>query len=101
MLSKNKEEITDYTLELAQLILRYRANSKGTAGKNLIEKELLAANSKKQFLEALTTMIPAVEETDLEALKKLRDEVHLMTNEEFTYFNTLLKFDYKYAEQQS
>lgn len=101
MMTKNKEEVTDYTMEIAALILRYRGVAKGTTGKNLIEKELLAAGSKRYFLEALSAMVEALKDDDLEALKKLRNEVHLMTNEEFVYFNTLLKFDYKYLEKQS
>lgn len=101
MLSKNKEQITDYTLELAALILRYRKNAKGTTGTNLINKELFASTSKKQFIEALTKMIPDVDDEDLETLKKLKDEVHLMTNEEFGYISTLLKFDYAFKEKQS
>lgn len=101
MMTKNKEEITDYTMDIAALILRYRSIAKGTIGKNLIEKELFTASTKRHFLEVLSTMIKDLEDNDLEALKKLRDEVHLMTNEEFVYFNTLLKFDYKYLEKQS
>lgn len=101
MMSKNKEQITDYTLELAKLILRYRKNAKGTTGKNLIEKDLFGAKSKRAFIEALTEMISVLEGADLDALKKLKDEVHLMTNEEFSYFSTLLKFDYAFEEKQS
>lgn len=101
MISKNKEQITDYTLELAKLILRYRKNAKGTTGKNLIEKDLFGAKSKRGFIEALTEMISVLEGADLDALKKLKDEVHLMTNEEFSYFSTLLKFDYAFEEKQS
>lgn len=101
MISKNKEQITDYTLELAKLILKYRGSAKGTTGKNLIEKELFAAKSKRGFIEALTEMISVLEGSDLNSLKKLKDEVHLMTNEEFGYFNTLLKFDYAFIEKQS
>lgn len=101
MISKNKEQITDYTLELAKLILRYRKNAKGTTGKNLIEKDLFGAKSKRGFIEALTEMISILEGSDLDALKKLKDEVHLMTNEEFSYFSTLLKFDYAFEEKQS
>lgn len=101
MVSKNKEQITDYTLELAHLILRYRGNAKGTTGKNLIEKELFGAKSKRNFINALAEMIPVTAGEDLEALKKLKDEVHLMTNEEFGYFSTLLKFDYAFVEKQS
>lgn len=101
MISKNKEQITDYTLELAKLILRYRKNAKGTTGKNLIEKDLFGAKSKRGFIEALTVMISDLKDADLEALKNLKDEVHLMTNEEFSYFSTLLKFDYAFEEKQS
>lgn len=101
MISKNKEQITDYTLELAKLILRYRKNAKGTTGKNLIEKDLFGAKSKRGFIEALTVMISDLKDADLEALKNLKDEVHLMTNEEFSYFGTLLKFDYAFEEKQS
>jgi len=101
MLSKNKEQITDYTSELAKLIQRYRAAAKGTGRKNLIEKDLLGSKTKKNFLDALIVMVGDIESSDLETLKKLRDEVHLMTNEEFGYFNTLLKFDYAFVEKQS
>jgi hypothetical protein len=101
MLSKNKEEITDYTSEIAKLIQRYRANAKGTDRKNLIEKDLLGSKTKKGFLDALIVMLEGLEKSDFEPLKKLRDEVHLMTNEEFGYFNTLLKFDYAFVEKQS
>lgn len=100
MLSRNKQEITDYTSELANLILRYRKGASGTERKNLIEKGLLAARSKKPFIEALTEMIAGVEQEDLAQLKALKNEVHLMTNEEFVYFNTLLKFDYTFVEKK-
>ncbi|NLN96103.1 MAG: hypothetical protein GX128_08045 [Bacteroidales bacterium] len=99
MLSKNKEEITDYTLEIANLLLRYRAGDSKTTRKNLIDKDLLAASSKKAFLDALAVIVKDINDSDIEAIKTLRNEVHLMTNEEFTYFNTLLKFDYNYTER--
>lgn len=101
MISKNKEQITDYTGELAQLILRYRAGSTKTDRKNLINTVLLEAKSKKGFIDALTEMVSGIDKSDLEALKNLKNEVHLMTNEEFGYFSTLLKFDYAFAEKQS
>lgn len=100
MLSKNKEEITDYTQEVAKIILTYRNSGKGTSRKNLVEKELFASQSKRKFIEALTEMIPDLEDEALTAIKQLKDEVHLMTNEEFGYFSTLLKFDYTFFEKQ-
>lgn len=101
MLSKNKQEITDYTSEIATMLQRYRAAGTKTDRKNLIEKSLLASNSKRLFLDALTEVLNEIGKDDLPKIKELRDEVHLMTNEEFVYFNTLLKFDYKYAEKDS
>jgi len=101
MLSKNKEEVTEYTLELAKTILRYRNSGTKNDRKNLVEKELFEAKSKRGFIEHLTTMIKDLENEDLISIKKLKDEVHLMTNEEFGYFSTLLKFDYAFLEKQS
>lgn len=100
MLTRNKEEITDYTLELAKTIQKYRAGGTKLDRKTLIEKELFASPSKKGFIEALTKMIKNLEGEELIAIKKLKDEVHLMTNEEYGYFSTLLKFDYAFVEKQ-
>ncbi|MFA5668844.1 MAG: hypothetical protein WC967_06350 [Balneolaceae bacterium] len=100
MLSKNKEEIIDYTQEVAKVILDYRRSGSGTGRKNHVEKELFGAFTKKKFIEALIVMIPDLEDKALATIKNLRDEVHLMTNEEFGYFATLLKFDYTFFEKQ-
>ncbi|MEX2336295.1 MAG: hypothetical protein WD555_03390 [Fulvivirga sp.] len=101
MLTRNKEEITDYTIELAKTIQKYRAEGTKLDRKTLIEKELFASPTKKGFIEALTKMVKDLEGTDLLTIKKLKDEVHLMTNEEYSYFCTLLKFDYAFVEKQS
>ncbi len=100
MLSKNKEEVTDYTLELARSILRYRNSGTKNDRKTLVEG-LFESKSKKGFIEHLTTMIKDLEPDDLVIIKNLKDEIHLMTNEEFGYFSTLLKFDYAFLEKQS
>lgn len=101
MLSRNKEEITDYTMELAETIHKYRIGGTKLDRKTLIEKELFVAPNKKGFIEALIKMLKNLETKDLETIKKLKDEIHLMTNEEYGYFCTLLKFDYAYIENQS
>jgi len=101
MLSKNKEEITDYTLELAKSILKYRNSGKGNSRITLVENELFSSKSKKSFIESLTMMVTEVDDDDLLRFKKLKDEIHLMTNEEFGYFSTLLKFDYAFVKKQS
>ncbi|MCU0430983.1 MAG: hypothetical protein MUF42_13545 [Cytophagaceae bacterium] len=103
MLSKNKEEISEYTLKLAETILKYRngdSNNK-TVRKNLVEKELWEAKSKRAFIEILTTMIKDLDTNDLDIIKAFKDDIHLMTNEEFGYLSTLLKFDYAFLEKQS
>lgn len=101
MLSQNKEEITDYTLELAKAILKYRNSGKGNSRITLVENELFGSKSKRGFIESLTLMVSEVDGDDLLQFKKLKDEIHLMTNEEFGYFCTLLKFDYAFIKKQS
>jgi len=100
MITKNKEESLKYTAEVAEALHEYREGSTKTDRKNLIQSELLAAKSKKPFLDALTTLIKDVDESKLEMFKSLRDKVHLMTAEDFGYFAVLLKFDYAYAERE-
>jgi len=101
MLTRNKEEITDYTSQIAAILLKYRNTGKGMARVTLVEKELFQAKSKKPFLESLTSIIQDMDLEDIEEVKHLRDEVHLMTNEEFGYFVTLLKFDYAFIQKKS
>jgi hypothetical protein len=101
MLSKNKEEIKDYTMELARTIQKYRATGTNLDRKTLVEKELFASPSKKGFIEALTKMVKDIEGDDLLIIKNLKDDIHLMTNEEYTYFCTLLKFDYAFVDKKS
>jgi hypothetical protein len=101
MLSKNKEEVTEYTLELARTILKYRNSGKGNSHITLVEKELFESKSKRVFIENLTIMIKDLDPNDILIIKKLKDDIHLMTNEEFGYFSTLLKFDYAFLEKKS
>ena len=101
MLSKNKEEITDYTLDLAKVIFAYRKAGTKMDRANLIKNDLFGAKNKRAFIDALTTIIKDIDLSELDKVKKLKDEIHLMTNEEFGYFNTLLKFDYAFVEKQS
>lgn len=100
MLSKNKEEITEYTLELAKTILKYRTSGVKNDRKTLVDG-LFESKGKRGFIESLTVMLKDLEPSDLIIIKSLKDEIHLMTNEEFGYFSTLLKFDYAFLEKQS
>ena len=101
MLSKNKEEITDYTMKMAKVILAYRNGGKGNTRMTLVDKNLFETKSKKEFLEHLTSLAADADEEHLDEIKKFKDELHLMTNEEFVYFTTLLKFDYTYLQRKN
>jgi hypothetical protein len=100
MITKNKEESLEYTADVAKALHVYRSGASKNDRKNLIDKELLSAKSKKQFLDALVTVIKEAEADSLQVYKTLRDKVHLMSAEDFGYFVVLLKFDYAYAERE-
>lgn len=100
MITKNKEESLEYTLEVAKALHEYREGSKKADRLNLIKSELLVSKSKKGFLDALTTIIRDVDIETLTLFKTLRDKVHMMTSEDFGYFVVLLKFDYAYQERE-
>jgi hypothetical protein len=99
MITKNKEEMIDYTKDIAIALHSYRANTTKTVAKNLIEKELLVAKSKKKFIDALVEIVKDTQKEYLEAFKELKNRVHLMTSEDFGYFVVLLRFDYAYEER--
>lgn len=99
MITKNKEEMIDYTKDIANALHSYRANDTKNVAKNLIEKELLVAKSRKKFIDALVEIVKDTEEQHLKAFKELKNRVHLMTSEDFGYFVVLLRFDYAYEER--
>lgn len=101
MLSKNKEELLDHTSNIAKKLIRYRKASNKTDRKNLVENELFEAKQQRGFLDGLTEMIKTVHEEDRSFFKTLRDDVYLMTPEEYGYFVALLKFDYYYEDRNA
>lgn len=103
MLSKNKQEISDYTTDIAKALVQYREGARKNDRKNLLEKKMFASKRKEDFLEALIEMItdPEVEKPIIDKIKDLRDSVHFMNREDFIYFILLLKFDYNYQERIS
>lgn len=101
MLTKNKEEMLDYTIDVAKALHAYRSQAKTNEHKNLIEKELLVANSKKQFINALAVVIKDILLAHLDIIRDLKERVHLMSSEDFGYFVVLLRFDYAYEERNS
>ncbi len=103
MISKNKTEISDYTRDIAASLVKYRESARKTDRKNLIEKKLFATKRKNDFLEALIEIVDdsSVEMDVVEKIKTLRDRIHFMSKEDFSYFVLLLKFDYAYQERIS
>ncbi|QZT37675.1 hypothetical protein K5X82_01985 [Halosquirtibacter xylanolyticus] len=103
MITKNKEEMLDYTSSIAKCLMAYRdGGAKGSKKRpNQIELDLLGTKSKKGFIMALTDILKEINEEDQTLIKGLRDRVHLMGSEDFGYFQVLLKFDYAYAEREN
>jgi len=99
MITKNKEEMIDYTRDIAIALHSYRAKDTKTVAKNLIENELLISKSRKKFIDALVEIVKNTQKEHLEAFKELKNRVHLMTSEDFGYFVVLLRFDYAYEER--
>ena len=100
MLSKNKEELLDHTSKIAKKLILYRKASNKTDRKNLIEETLFSAKQQKAFLDGMIEIIKTVNE-DQSFFKTLRDDIYLMTPEEYGYFVTLLKFDYYFQDRNA
>ncbi|MDR3665909.1 MAG: hypothetical protein P4L35_03590 [Ignavibacteriaceae bacterium] len=103
MLTKNKEEIADYTKEIAAALVQYRAGARKLDRKTLLEKKLFASSKKNNFIEGLIEII-SDSDVDLSIIEKVNDlksYVHYLNNDDFVYFWLLLKFDYAYQERIS
>ena len=102
MLSKNKTEVSEYSREIAQALVRYRAEGRRNDRKNLLENDFFKTN-KNEMLKALNIIVSdeTVNKDIVEKMNGLRDQVHFLSKEDFSYFVLLLKFDYSYAEHNS
>lgn len=103
MITKNKEEMLDYTSNIAKSLMAYRnEGAKGSTKRpNKISIDLLGAKNKRGFITALMEILKEVNSESVDLLKELRDRVHLMSSEDFSYFLVLLKFDYAYVEREN
>ena len=102
MITKNKEEDLNYSSEVAKKLSEFRTSDKKGSTKygNLIN-ELFSSSNKKMFLNNLTEVLKLEKDDNKEYLKELRNRIHLMNNEDFGYFSTLLKFDYAYEQKEN
>jgi hypothetical protein len=89
----NNEKLWDISRETAELLLKYEAGA-GKARKDRTNNvnKLLDSASDKQFL---LNLIPIVEEEEnKEPYEHLGKMVHIMPKDNFSYFNTLIRFQY-------
>lgn len=98
MLSKNKQEITDYTDEVSLKLLDFVGETLNTDRGHLVD-QMLETIHKDVLLNYLNKIIKSIRKEDLVFMKQLRNEIHLMTNEEAKYFNTLLRFDFTFNKR--
>jgi len=102
MITKNKEEVLDYTSEIAKKLSAFRAaDKKGSTKYGNIVTELFKSTNKKMFLSNITEILNLEKDDRKKYLKDLRDRIHLMNSEDFGYFVTLLKFDYVYQQKEN
>lgn len=108
MISKNKEEMVDYTTIIAKTLIQcaeaYRKEKKGSPRFSNQIKELLASGSKRAFIDQLSELIREkdfVNNEQLEVFNELKNRVHLSNSEEFKYLITLIKFDYAFQSRKS
>lgn len=103
MITKNKEEMVDYTVAIAEALHDCRAYSKKTGSTKISNqiKEILTTSSKMKFISSLTELIQNenIPKDRLEIFYELKNRVHLMTAEDFKYLITLIKFDYTYLNR--
>jgi len=97
MVTKNKEEVLDYTSNIAKQMSAFCLSDKQGSRKRVnLLNELFKSSNKKIFLSNLIEILKLEKDENVEYLKELRDRVHLMNSDDFGYFATLLKFDYAY-----
>lgn len=102
MITKNKEEDLNYSSGIAKKLTEFRmSDKKGSTKYGNLVNELFKSGNKKIFLSNLTEILKLEKDDKKEYLKELRDRVHLMNNEDFGYFATLLKFDYAYQQKNN
>jgi hypothetical protein len=97
MITKNKEENLKYSEEVAKVLLAHKQEAR--VEKKFIEEKLFKAKGRKQFLNELGELIKVVSNDGVSALKDLRDRVYTLSDEDYQYLFTLIKFDYAYQER--
>ncbi len=89
----NNEKLWDISREFAQQLINYKAGAeKSRMNRKTNVENLLSSTTSKQFL---LNLIPLIEdEKEVVNYEEMGKLVHLMPNDNFPYFNTLVRFQY-------
>lgn len=90
----NNEELWEESQKLAQLLMDASIDKDktiSTKNRNSVETVLKAIN-KKQFVDAVTAVVPLVDSVD--ELSTIVKVVHSMPTDNVPYFLTLVRFQY-------
>lgn len=90
----NNDELWAESQELAELLAEASVNKDkkiSTKSANTVN-EVLAAVNKKQFVEAITKVLPSVKDAD--KLVSIVKDIHSMPTDNVPYFLTLVRFQY-------
>ena len=96
----HNDELWDKSQELASLLMQASVdkNKKISAKSGNLVNEVLTAVNKKQFVTAVTDILPLV--SDATMLTELVKEVHQMPNDNVPYFLSLVRFQFASLEKQ-
>jgi len=89
----NNEKLWDTSREIALQLIKFKAGAeKSRTNRKTDVENLLSSTTSKQFLQNLIPLIEEEKEvTNFEEIGKL---VHLMPNDNFPYFSTLIRFQF-------
>lgn len=97
----NKEEMQDFSVEVANALLDFREKEKD--GRSIRSNEvnrLFEATSKAQLLKCLIIIVDKADLAIAEIFKKFQRETHFMTQQyEWQYLLLLVRFEFVYAEK--
>ena len=89
----NNEKLWDTSHKIAQQLIKYKAGAeKSRTNRKTDVENLLSSTTSKQFLQNLIPLIE--EEKEVANFEEMGKLVHLMPNDNFPYFNTLIRFQY-------
>jgi hypothetical protein len=96
----NNEQLWEKAQQIATTLNDYTKSDKSTkTTKSQEVTGLLASINKKQFIEALISIVKNSTETD--QLAKIAEIIHTMPVDNVPYFLTLIRFQYAVANKQS